>query len=327
MRHCEYERNVAVEAVIKACRLCQAVRAGDLFGEIMEKGDRSPVTVADFGAQAIISLDLLKAFPDDPVMAEEALADVGTDLKEKIFSYVRTIFPNCSDEQVFSAIDRCNHNGGPSGRFWVIDPVDGTKGFLRGDQYAIALALIEDGDVVLGVLGCPNFPLDLDRPDGSRGCIFISIKGQGSSVRQIDNAFEKKISVTDIDDTAMASFCESVESSHSSHDKSARIGSILGVKKAPVRIDSQCKYGIVGRGDASIYLRIPSKAGYEEKIWDHTAGWLIVKEAGGEVTDIHGNPLDFSTGRILSHNTGIVATNGKVHAEVIAAIRQVVDPQ
>jgi 3'(2'), 5'-bisphosphate nucleotidase len=60
-------------------------------------------------------------------------------------------------------------------RYWTLDPIDGTKGFLRGDQYAIALALVEHGEVVLGVLGCPNLP----NPDGSRGAIFAA--GDGTS--------------------------------------------------------------------------------------------------------------------------------------------------
>ena len=206
-----YERHVAVEASIKACRLSRSIRAGDLFGKTMEKEDKSPVTVADFGAQAVISRDLLKAFPDDPIMAEEELAEVRADLKEKIVHHVNTIFPDLNNEHIFTAIDRCNYNGGSTGRFWSLDPVDGTKGFLRGDQYATALALIEDGEVVLSVLGCPNLPYDMGHPEGLRGCLFISIKGQGSRMRLIEDSTEKTIRVTEITDPAMASFWESVE--------------------------------------------------------------------------------------------------------------------
>jgi len=323
MKTYEQERAVAVDAVIKACRLCQEVRSGDLFGETMEKKDKSPVTVADFGAQGVISLELLKAFPKDPVMAEEALGDVQDDLKKKIISYVQRIFPAYSDQQIFSAIDRCTHTGGSSGRFWCIDPIDGTKGFLRNDQYAIALALIEDGNVVLGVLGCPNLPRNLAHPNGSKGCVFIAVKDQGSWMRLLEEAREGKISVAEAPDPTRASFCESVESAHTSHNESSLIAARLGVINPPVRIDSQCKYGIVARGEAAIYLRIPTKPGYEEKVWDHAAGWMIIKEAGGAVTDIHGAPLDFSAGRSLSHNAGIVATNGSFHAQVVAAVEAV----
>ena len=63
---------------------------------------------------------------------------------------------------------------------WTLDPIDGTKGFLRGEQYAICLALIIDGIVQLGVVGCPNLPVDHEQPDGEKGCLFIAVKNQGA---------------------------------------------------------------------------------------------------------------------------------------------------
>jgi 3'(2'), 5'-bisphosphate nucleotidase len=90
----------------------------------------------------------------------------------------------------------------------------------------------------------------------------------------------------------------------------------------PLRIDSQCKYAVLARGDVSVYLRLPTLADYEEKNWDHAAGWIIVKEAGGEVSDVRGQPLDFSLGRTLRRNKGVVATNGKLHPQVIAAVQR-----
>ena len=63
---------------------------------------------------------------------------------------------------------------------WVLDPVDGTKGFLRGDQYSVCLALIVDGIVQLGVVGCPNLPVNSKFPEGEKGCLFIAEKGQGA---------------------------------------------------------------------------------------------------------------------------------------------------
>ena len=89
----------------------------------------------------------------------------------------------------------------------------------------------------------------------------------------------------------------------------------------PYRIDSQCKYAAVARGDASIYLRLPTSAEYREKIWDHAAGAIVVEEAGGTVTDVHGNALDFSCGRKLENNQGIISTNGRFHAEVVDAVK------
>jgi 3'-phosphoadenosine 5'-phosphosulfate (PAPS) 3'-phosphatase len=84
-------------------------------------------------------------------------------------------------------------------------------------------------------------------------------------------------------------------------------------------MDSQCKYGIVARGEASIYLRLMS---YKSWIWDQAAGAIIVEEAGGMVTDMYGKTLDFSQGRRLFHNSGVVATNGILHETVLAVMQE-----
>jgi len=321
------ECDIAVSAVAKACQLCQNVRAALVSDETLAKKDKSPVTVADFGAQAVIIAELLGAFPGANIVAEEDAAELretaNAGLLEKVIHHVAVSVPRLDKAGILGAIDSGKYSGGSSGRFWTIDPIDGTKGFLRGEQYAIALALIEDGQVVLGILGCPNLPLDSGQSDGLKGCVFVAAKGEGAFMWPIKGGQKRKVSVTQIADPSRASFCESVESGHSSHGHAARIAAVLGVAAPPFRIDSQCKYAAVARGDASIYLRLPTKADYEEKIWDHAAGWLIVKEAGGEVTDIHGRPLDFSVGRTLGRNKGVVATNGRLHHRVIQAVRQI----
>lgn len=88
-------------------------------------------------------------------------------------------------------------------------------------------------------------------------------------------------------------------------------------------MDSMCKYGIVARGDASFYLRIPGSKSYTEKIWDHTAGSILVCEAGGKVTDIMGYPLNFTLGRTLDSNRGILASNSLLHQHVLYSLKKV----
>lgn len=89
-------------------------------------------------------------------------------------------------------------------------------------------------------------------------------------------------------------------------------------------MDSQAKYGSIARGAGDVYLRLPVKVGYEEKIWDHAAGALIVGEAGGEVSDAEGKGLDFGVGRTLRDNRGVVAApKGEVHTEVLRVVREV----
>ncbi len=323
----ELERKTAVTAAIKASRLCQAVQHSLVSEQTMAKKDRSPVTVADFGAQALVSADLLAAFPDDPVVGEEDAGHLRTDegavLRDHVVTQVNTVVSGRGADEILAAIDRCTYQGGPTGRHWALDPIDGTKGFLRGDQYAVALALIEDGEPVLGVLGCPNLPLDWSDPDGPAGCLFVAVKGQGTMLLALDGSVERPVQVSAIEDAAAASFVESVESGHSSHGDAARMAELLGVQAAPVRIDSQCKYAAVARGDAAIYLRLPTRKDYEEKIWDHAAGWVVVREAGGQVTDVHGRALDFSIGRTLRDNKGVIASNGPLHDRIVDAARQV----
>ena len=94
--------------------------------------------------------------------------------------------------------------------------------------------------------------------------------------------------------SAAARFCESVESGHTAHDTAATIADLLHITQPPVRLDSQAKYAVVARGDADIYMRLPTRPNYQEKIWDHAGGTLLVEEAGGRVTDINGKPLDWS---------------------------------
>jgi len=323
----EQERAAAIAAVEMAGKLCQVVQAALVDEASMAKKDKSPVTVADFGAQAVVSHTLLSAFADTPLVGEEDADELrqaeNAELCARVVEHVKTALPTLDQEEILDLIDRGTHAGGATGRHWTLDPIDGTKGFLRLDQYAVALALIEEGEVVLGVLGCPNLPLDANDPDGARGALFVAVKGEGTYTRPLDGGDERRVHVTDVTDTRDANFCESVESGHSSQDDSAKVAEKLGITAPPFRIDSQCKYGAVSRGDASIYLRLPTRADYEEKIWDHAAGMIVVTEAGGRVTDVTGADLDFSLGRTLANNKGVIVTNGHVHPPVVAAVREV----
>lgn len=327
MIHSAYskERLAAIEAVRRACKVCTNVQASLVSAETLAKKDKSPVTVADFGAQVVVIDHLLTTLGEQRVVGEEDSADLAaSELLAKVVHQVRHIRADLSERQIIDLLDHGAYAGGPKGVHWTLDPIDGTKGFLRSEQYAVALALIEDRQVVLGVLGCPNFPWNPKDPQTARGCLFIAVKGQGVVARPLNGTdVEVPVRVDGIADPAEARFCESVESGHSSHNDSAAIATLLGVTAEPCRMDSQCKYAAVARGDASIYLRLPTLAGYEEKIWDHAAGWMVIQEAGGQVTDIRGRQLDFSLGRTLAANQGVVATNGHLHARVIAAVGKV----
>lgn len=320
----ERERTTAIEAVLKACQLCSNVQHNLTAEHKIAKSDASPVTVADFGSQALIISHVLQAFPNEPVVSEEEASELRREeqalLKDHVMRLVKEITPELDENQILDAIDYGAKSCDFKQRYWTLDPIDGTKGFLRGDQYAVALALVEDGQPVLGVLGCPNLPIDDTDPEKGKGCLFVAVNGQGAFMRSLKGGTEIGIAVAPVSQPERTRFCDSVEAEHASHDDHAKIAKLLGISAPSYRIDSQCKYAVVARGDAAIYLRLTTN--YRSWIWDHAAGIVIVHEAGGKVTDMHGEPLDFSLGRRLFNNSGVIATNGSLHDAVINAVRQ-----
>lgn len=366
------ELEVAVGAVQMACLLCQTVQESLISknsGHVQSKDDRSPVTVADWSVQAIVSWILSESFRDEniSIIAEEDTQALSKSDARGLLEEVVKRVNQCLSEatrfklkgpefslrtsDVLEAIGRCNSTGGATGRYWVLDPVDGTLGFVRGDQYAVALALIEDGEVVLGVLGCPNYPMKkewLSYSNGYRriisvvsstvseswdhkGCVIYAKKGSGKAFMQPllmgDKKFEwpnssaRQIQVSTIDDPALATFCEPVEKANSSHSFTAGLAYSIGLRNQPLRVHSMVKYAAIARGDAEVFMKF-ARADYKEKIWDHAAGVIIIQEAGGMVTDAGGQPLDFSRGVFLEGlDRGIVACSGeKLHEKIIRAI-------
>lgn len=315
----EKELAVATEAVIAAAKLCEAVRR-DMVPEAMEKADKSPVTVADYGSQAIICRALLSAFPEDSVVGEEDATELRSpeqaDRLKQVTEFVQSVLGTAEPEQITQWID--HGNGAPTRRFWTLDPIDGTKGFLRGDQYAIALALIEDGDLKVGLLGCPA----LSFGHGNPGLLFTAVRGQGTWMQPIAGGDTKQVQVVQPGDAERLRFVESVEASHGNQTEQEAVAKAVGITADSVRMDSQAKYGAVAAGEAALYLRLPSPKypDYREKIWDHAAGAIVVEEAGGKVTDMYGKPLDFYTAAKMMDNRGVVVSNGAIHDAVMSTL-------
>lgn len=322
----EREKQVALAAVIKASKLCEQVRNGRVVDAI-EKQDCSPVTIADFGAQAIICQALALDFPTDVIVAEENATLLRQpalqERLQQVTTYVRTVLPDATPEAVITWIDR--GRGQVGSRYWTLDPIDGTKGFLRGDQYAIALALIEAGEVRLGVMACPALPVDITQPDGERGVVFVAVHGQGTTQISLADSSTQLVRVVSVaEDISYLRSMESVETRHGNLPLQRAIAQVVGLTAPPLPMDSQAKYGVVARGEAALYLRLPwsEMPEYRENIWDHAAGVIVVEEAGGRVTDMDGKPLDFTLDAKLINNQGIIASHGTLHEVVLAAARE-----
>lgn len=303
----------------------------EMRGDRLEKQDRTPVTVADFAIQAVFAHRLSQFDPGIALVAEErSLAlqsSATTRLWDRVTEYVAALEPDATRSATADWIDL--GAGEPAGRFWTLDPIDGTKGFLRNEQWVIAAALVEAGQVVLAGLVCPHLDLTGQSTKAGPGCIIAASQGEGSwatSLHAPDNGFVR-LHVAEQRDPSRARLLASVESSHTNHRQIAATLASMGNTAEILRMDSQAKYAALACGRAEMLLRLPTdeQQDYREKIWDQAAGSLIVEEAGGRVSDMHGKRLDFRTGRKLSENQGVVATNGVLHETILAALAAVLE--
>ena len=364
------EMRTAVEAVQLASRLCMATQDILVRDDRAAKSDDSPVTVADFAAQALVSLWLERSHPEIELVAEETAdalrAPEGASLLRRVTRLVNEtllaaiedgFIENASfgskgvsegasiglpltESFVADAIDRGAGSPSGAGRFWILDPIDGTKGFIAGRQYAVALGLMVDGGVEGGVLGCPNMPADVipetatfippERPGtafaayAGVGCVAFPADARaplaepsGAGKPSVAKPCRANAGATPATSRVMESWGDSVVANG---DKTKALSKAMGVCRTAVRVDSMAKYGALARGDADLYLRFPPRA-YREKVWDHAAGVAIVQASGGVITDGQGNALDFTKGRFLDQKGGIVASaNPVLHAAALEAL-------
>jgi 3'(2'), 5'-bisphosphate nucleotidase len=263
-------------------------------------------------------------FPVHGVVSEESAeqfrALAGTDVESRVVELVRQALGR--PVELGDVLDWIDHGGGSAEPLWAIDPIDGTKGFLRGDQFAVAIGLIRSGEAVGGVLACPNLPADPAVPGGRRGVVFWGGPGIGAFREPIEGGRPVAVAVSEVEDPAGVRVLGSVEAAHGDPALVREVIERAGLGGAMVRVDSQAKYGMVAMGAAEVYLRPRSRPSFRDRIWDHAAGAAIVAGAGGRVTDVDGEELDFSVGSRLERNRGVLATNGAVHDLLLEVLRE-----
>jgi 3'(2'), 5'-bisphosphate nucleotidase len=189
---------------------------------------------------------------------------------------------------------------------------------LRGDQFAVALALIEDGRPIVGALACPRY----DR-FGDGGCLALAVRNGGAWAAPIDGNDWTRLGVSPTADPSGAVLLRSVESDSMTNRKLTKIRRALGMAGPEVRMDSQVKYLGLASAEGDLLIRLPRLGGGRENIWDHAAGVLLVEEAGGRASDLNGDGLDFGAGRMMTNNLGVLASNGPLHAAALEALRRV----
>ena len=222
--------------------------------DVRRKADDSPVTVADERAEAIIAEILRAAAPDIPMIAEET----------------------AEREGVPSA---------PPPRFWLVDPLDGTKEFLRRNgEFTVNIALIEADRPVLGVVHVPALAET-----------FAAV-GTGTATRQRGNAAPLAIAARAVPKRG------AVVVHSRSHENNEKFDAYLATLDQPsTRVSgSAIKFGLVAAGEADLYPRFgPTME------WDTAAGQAVLEAAGGSVTTPDGTP--FRYGKSGFRNTGFFA--------------------
>ena len=315
------EADFALDAVRSAAIFLRAIQDEPRMSAVA-KEDHSPVTAADYAAQALIVAQLDETFPEDGLLAEEqgsALRRAPASLGQQVLDHVRRARPQASHAQVLRWLDRTGRGAGR--RWWALDPLDGTKGFLRSGQYAVALALIEAGHVVVAALGCPRWS-----PRGKEpGSLLIAARREGAWRMPLEGGELSRLAVSTEARPQHARLLFSFEPGHTDEAKMAEILNALGSGEPPQRMDSQVKYAALAAGEGELVIRLPPAAHPDRRdwVWDHAPGSLILEEAGGAVSDLRGRPLTITDQPRLPDNWGILATNRHLHAEALAAMEAV----
>jgi 3'(2'), 5'-bisphosphate nucleotidase len=270
----ERELRVGLELARRAGEAALAYYGKPMRVEHKEEFDE-PVTQADRAVNELIVRALREEFPEDGVLAEES---VDTDRR----------------------IGR--------ERVWMIDPIDGTRGFIAGTgDFCVQIGLAVEGRAALGVLYAP-----------ATDVLYWAARGHGAWVVRPTSEAEKSLKAERLSVTRETELSRMRLAESRSH-RGARMESLvnaLGVR-AEVRSHSVgIKVGLLVERQADLYIHLSPKT----KQWDTCAPEAVLAGAGGRMTDVFGDPLRYNTPDVLNRN-GLVASNGAAHAEVVARLR------
>jgi len=290
--------DAALDAVERAARLCVSLSDKDA----RLKSDQTPVTVADYAVQALVTLSLRTAFPEELIVAEEDAAALLAD-RTLLTSVHRAVLAHSSVTHTEAALLQAlssSRTADTSTRRWILDPIDGTRAFVAGgnQQYAVGLALSDDAfpsSPTLGVMALPNWSLP-PCSASSRGLLLCALKGSGCWARRLDEPHWTRV------------FCDGQSSlsnavvAVSDHETWAdtplgRASTEAPQRTLPLCCGSLVKHAAVALGLASLFVQQPIAERASRLLgWDHAAGIACVQEAGGLVLDFHGKQVRLGRG-------------------------------
>lgn len=349
------ERTIAELAALRAAILTKTVQ--ESVKDKVDKDDKSPVTAADYAAQALLIAALSAVFPNDGFVGEEDTEELEKPQNGSLRQLVDKLVTNAANvngpdgrelarpKNWADTLRLINMGGtgkgGSKGRFWVMDPVDGTKTFLKGQQYAVSLSLIEDGKEVVGVLCCPNLKLKDKRvyedsvDSEGLGVMLTAVRGQGSTQRILAASptttpyvLPQATKLDPLDSPADMEKLHIVDSRDSAaidHKVIEDLISQVGVKDPGTEVwSSHMRYASLILGGADCQVRVPAKQKKKVFIWDHAGAQLIFTEAGGKITDLNGKAIDFGAGREICNNDGMMIAREGVHQDLLAKVIDII---
>ncbi|MEP6920862.1 MAG: 3'(2'),5'-bisphosphate nucleotidase CysQ [bacterium] len=234
---------------------------------------REPVTEADRVANELIVDALRQKFPGDGILAEES---IDTDHR----------------------LDK--------DRVWMIDPLDGTNGFIDGNgDFAVQIGLTKNGECVLGVVYQPLTDV-----------LYRAVRGQGSWIERPDFDAER----THVSEqTELPRMRLAASRSHRS-PRMDRVVKAFQVKDEIRRGSVGIKVGLIVEQQCDLYVHLSPRT----KQWDTCAPEIILSEAGGRLTDLFGQLLRYNSPDVQNRN-GIVASNGLAHDAILSALRPLLE--
>ncbi len=292
------ELKFAVKLVSKATEITEWFRKHGF--ESFLKSDQSPVTLADFASQIYIISKLKQFFPNDEIIAEEGDIEF-IDLKAE--NLIKRCFNELNFEKLKVIKEIIGFRGKSSARQWTIDPIDGTKGYQKGLSYAVGIGFMVKSKPRVCAIAVPNYNEKLL-------AIFAAEENQGAQAKYDDNDF-KQIRVNQNEDIQNIRLCHSL---HYDQPWVLNFAKKIGIKRF-IQIDSMAKFCMVAEGTADLYIKPLDED--HSFTWDFMPGDLIVKEAGGEVTDLNGAPLKFNNERCLWTAPGIITSNSILQKKIL----------
>jgi len=270
----DYQRelDVAAELARRAGELIRGYLSSGL--PVERKAGNEPVTEADRQANALLVAGLGAAFPGDGLLSEEAPDDGSRFSRERV---------------------------------WMVDPIDGTKDFIRGESgFAVMIGLLVGERPALGVVY---------QPIGDR--LYTAASGRGAWT-SVGGAAPVRIHVSDVRDPAQIRMVASKSHREAVIDQ---VRAALGITDELNVGSVGLKLGLIARGERDLYVN-PSG---HSKLWDVCGPEAILVEAGGRLSDARGEPLAYR-GQALGNLRGLIASNGRVHDEVVARLTPLLQP-